>query len=237
MNKEKLFRLGKSFYDEEKYEEAYYYFLEASMSGDAHAMVYLGLLYLYGEYVDRSYKKAFHYFCESYVASNEEIAMAYISMERDEITKSEEGKREYRDFIDFMIKSHNRRIYIVQAEEYGKGDIYPKSIQNKIACYEEAIRLGENMGAECLGQMYYLGDEVECDYEKSYRYFQNHEGFESFTKPYYLGEMYRKGCYLEQDTDKAIREYRKIVDADWPYKSVDSFYSLAIERLQELQSL
>ena len=65
MDTQKLYENGRCAYDNERYEDAYFYFLEAALSGDADSMMYLGCMYLYDAYVDRDYKKAFHFFKES----------------------------------------------------------------------------------------------------------------------------------------------------------------------------
>lgn len=237
MNSKDMVKLGKCRVDEGRYEQAYPYFLEASLADDSEAVKQLSQLYLYGDGVKQDFKKAFHYFKIYYDLCEEPGYMWPILNMRDEIISSQVGRKEYSSMLDYLISKGEWTVYITKADEYSKGGIYPQNSKKKLECLQTALINGIKFAAEALGQMYYVGDEIPQDYQKAYDYFTMYDGDESFAKPYYLGEMYLNGYFVEKDIEKARQFYEKIVRSDVPMKSMDDFYYKASERLQEIRNL
>ncbi len=237
MDSKYLVELGKCRVDECRFEEAYPYFLEGSLADDSEAIKQLAQLYLYGDGVKQDYKKAFHYFRIYYDLSEELGCIWPIMSVREDVISSSVGRNEYSNLLDYLISKEEWPIYIIKADEYSKDGIYPQNPEKKLECLNTALINGIRFAAEAIGQMYCLGDEISRDYQKAYDYFTMYEGDESFVKPYFLGEMYLNGDFVEQDIEKAKQLFEKIVDSDVPMKSMDDFYYMAAERLQELRNL
>ncbi len=236
MDTKYLVELGKSQVDEGRFDEAYAYFLEGALAGDSEAVKQLAQLYLFGDGVEKDYKKAFHYFKVYYDLCRKIGYMWPIADVRTEIIESPVGRKVYAEFLDYLESKEEWTVYISKADEYSKDGIYPQNPAKKLECLEIALKNGIGFAAELIGQMYFEGDEIYRDYEKAYRYFTMYERDESFTKPYYLGEMYLNGLYVQQNIEKAKQLYESIVYSEASMKSIDEFYYKAAERLQDLNT-
>lgn len=235
MTVQELVLKGKYNRDERRYEKSYKFFLEAALEDDPIAIKNLGTAYIYEEGVCQDFEKGFHYLRRAYDLSKDASVIWHVMAIHDIVIGDRRGKQLYREFIDYLIDRKEWSAYIVKANEYAPNGAYPYSVENKIECYEKAISHGLNVGADCLGEMFFLGKEVGCDYKKAYDYFQSYQGFESFAKPYYLGRMYESGLYVVRNLDKARKEYRKIVNSNIPMRGSDVFYIKAAERLRNIE--
>ncbi len=234
MNEKKLVEIGNLRKNEFEYEEAYAYYLEAAIGEcDPDAIENLGELYLYGSGVRTDYKKAFHYFRLYFDLTGKTNMFWPISEIRDEGLADPVWKEQYAELIEYTISNKAWEIYIVLADEYSYGGVYPKSIKKKIDCYEKAKKHGINMGSECLAEMYYLGTEIDRDYKKTYELLTDHEEPASFIKPYYLGLMYKNGFYVEKDPDLAMKYFEEIVYSRYIMKECDRYYEYAVKELNE----
>ncbi len=217
------------------HEEAYTFYLEAALSDeDPDAIFELGVKYLCGSYVERDYGKAFKYVKMAYDINKSLESLYYITQEYDELAKDKTGRRLVKDFMDHMLECGQWEMYISIGDEYGSGRIYPLDVSKQIECYEKAIEKGINVGYDLLAELYFEGEVVVQDCNKAYQYLMSYEGYESFSKPFYLAEMYRKGICVEKDTDKARELYRLIVDDDIAMKFEDKYYLRACEILEEM---
>ena len=232
MNSRELIELGRDHLEEYEVEEAYRCFLEAALMDDPEAIIELGIAYLYGRGVNEDFKKAFHYFKTAYTLKRDLSMMWDISEVRDDLILTEEGRNAYMDFIEFLLENEEWEMYIYMADEYSDGGIFPENTEKKIEYLNKAIEHGIDMGFDCLGEMYFLGEKVEQDYKRAYEYFMSYEGNASFAKPYYLGEMYRRGLYPKKDADKAKQLYLSITESDNPAKYYDKYYEPAAEHLK-----
>lgn len=217
------------------YEEAYVYYLEAALNEeDGDAIFNLGVMYLNGEYVDRNYEKAFGYFRKAYELTGKVPYYDRIYDQYDEIAADKEGRRCFREYMDYLLEEGRPELYIMIGGEYGLGKIYPYDIARQIDYYEKAIDTGINVGYDYLAEIYFEGKGVPQDFEKAYRYLTSYEGADSYTKTYILAEMYRNGFYLEKDITKAKELYQAIVDDATKWNYLDTYYQMACERLKEL---
>lgn len=228
---------GKYLRNEERLEEAYRYILEAALAGQPDAIKQVGAFYLHGAGVRQEFRKAFHYLQMSYDLLGDTSILHHMIAEHENIVNDSEARQLYAAFLDHLIEKREWEALIIKGEEYSPGGIYPADTGEKIRCFEQAISHGVNVGAELLGEMYFLGTEVEQDYEKAYKYFTAREGFTSFAKPYYLGRMYEEGLFVERDLGAAAAEYEKIVNASFLGRSADLFYGKAGERLARLRKM
>ena len=230
-----LTQRGKYYRDCSLYERAYWFFLEAAYSeGDMEAIENIGLLYLYGEYPRQDFTKAFKYLRKAYAATGNARMIGKIMEARKDISEDANGRMQYKEFLEFLAESGETRAYILMAQEYGEGIIFPYSIDMKIECLKAAADRGESFGYECLGEMYFKGDGVERCYKKAYEFFNMTDCNSSFVRPYCLAEMYRKGLYVEKKVDKAAEYYAWIANAEVHMKACDPYYLRACELLAKL---
>ena len=231
-----------NYYNEGNYEEAcnvlsygsdtIYYECEADCFYlDYGQRYYAGLFTIRDDSPERDIHLGFHFIKQAYdygvPISHYEIAKLY-----DSLVKTSEGRAEYRDYIEYRFDKGEGDFAIVIADEYRAGIIYPKNIEDAIVYYEAAAKHGIHMGYDCLGELYFKGEEVEQDYEKAYQYFTSYNGYESFTKIYCLGVLYQQGICVPQDLEKAAELFRMIVDNDSEYAKEDDYYKPAKKQLK-----
>ncbi len=229
--------LGMNYRDNQDYEEAYNCFHKAALMNNPDAIKNLGVLYIYGEGVEQDLGKAIDYFRRVYDLNGSQDWLWHMLIMHDEFSKNKSCRRLYRSLLEYLLEHQEWKMLIIIGLEYDKGTIFPKDDKKRIECYEEAMKHGVKIGAECLGEMYFLGDGVERDYEKSYEMFMKFDGNASFIKPYYLGEMYRNGFYVQQNMELAEQEYKKIIESEVSMKSADIYYDKAAGRLREMARL
>ena len=119
------------------------------------------------------------------------------------------------------------------ADALANGRGVQKNIQKAIEFYEKAAKAGDTFGYECIGEIYYKGEDVPADYEKAHDYFSKAETPSSNTL-FYLGEMFRLGQYYEKSIERANKCYQRLVDdADALNieEAKDMYYEFAVERL------
>ncbi len=154
-------------------EEAYVYYLEAALSeNDPEALYNLGRMYLSGRYVEKDYVKAFKYFKQSYDLSGSLDCIFWIMDNSEDIAKDKEGRKEFRDFFDYLLDNGEWALYITVGGEYGAGKIYDYDVKKQIECYEKAIEKGIDMGYDCLAELYYEGQNL--DTQNRLKLFQKH---------------------------------------------------------------
>ncbi len=228
---------GKYNRDERRYDESYQFFLEAALQKEPVAMKNLGMAYMYGEGVRQDYKKGFHYLSLAYELSRDISLIGPVLAIHDQVVNDSEGKLLYRFFLDYLISEGEWKVYVIKANEFSKKGAYPYEIEKKIEYLEKALCKGINVAADCIGEMYFLGEEIKCDYRKAYEYFKRYKGFESFAKPFYMGRMYESGLCVRRDLQMACHEYERIVESNIPMRGSDVFYMKAAERLRYIRKM
>ena len=233
--RQELFEQGVQFLHEKDYEDAYTFFLEAAQNNHARSTYELGLLYVYGFYPERNYEKGFHYLNLSLELGEKGFYEDLIDVEDELIEKKDkEGIQYLRNYLEHMLNKGSMEAAIYIGDRYANGTLYEKNAEMAIHYYKLAAESGINMGYECLGEMYYLGEIVTKDYKKAYEYLTAFDGECSYLKLYYLGEMYRFGQYVAEDAKKAEKYYRRIVESENPVCE-DMFYGLAIKSLERMR--
>lgn len=238
MKASELVKKGDYYLSIEMDEEAYVCYLEASLQGtDGGAFYKLGLMYLYGIYVERDYEKAFKYFRISFDMTGRAQGLIDIMLyEFNEICSDKEGRKNCRDYLDYMLEHGEWCLYVTIGCEYGMGRLYELDYERKIDYMHKAIEKGFNIGYDTLAEMYFEGNGVEQSYEKAYELLMSYEGTASTTKPFILAEMYRRGLYLKTDLDKAMELYRSVIDDfDEIPEAPDEYYQRACEIMKNLK--
>ena len=237
MNEKELYQLGMKYWEEGNCKEAYKCFLQLSLDANPDGCFALANMYLISHYPNIDYENAFYYYKLAYRYSSNEIfvfnSLYYINQKREEIVNNEKASEAYLDYLNYLIENEVWSACIYLAEEYGYGEIVPKDIDQKMYYFRMAGEHGEEYGYDCLAEMYFIGNEVEKDYQWAHAFFEKSTGSTSNIKPYYYGEMYRIGLIFEKDIEKSKEYYRSIVDDKREYR--DMYSSIAKSRLKELE--
>ena len=131
----------------------------------------------------------------------------------------------------------NALIVIGNLHETGFKSWFPQNINKAICYYVKAIKAGILFGYECIGGIYFHIGKDDADYRKAYYCLTavlTHGGSLTFGGNYMLGEMYRKGLFVEKNIEKAKRYYEKVVTSDMEYRELDEYYSLAKKQYKKL---
>lgn len=135
-------------------------------------------------------------------------------------SKEEPDIKERRiQYLTKLVESEIPFAYQELAFSYEEDSDYKKALP----LLEKASELGNTFAMEHLGKYYFFGEHVEQNYEKAYEYFskateQDMEPQENvsicypFVAHLFLGEMYRRGLYVEADIKKSSKHYG---DACW----------------------
>ncbi len=111
-----------------------------------------------------------------------------------------------------------------------------KDVKTALLLYKKAGDEGDQFGYECVAHEFFEGKHLPANYEKAYKYLSKLNK-PSIGSQYMLGEMYRKGLYVDRDEDKArecydeaIRMGKKFFEE---YGLEDDFYLKSVDRVNE----
>ncbi|MCR5847640.1 MAG: hypothetical protein K6G75_05925 [Lachnospiraceae bacterium] len=241
MKKTKFVELGDMYAEEGKFAEAYREYLEAAIGEkDLEAMVRLANMYLDEDYLSLDFEKAFHYMTMAYDIGMPAVElMERVVLDSEKIHEDEVGRREYKEFLEHIYDESVGYLNIWLADEHING-VFGTDIDKYIELCEKAARAGETYGYDCIGEMYFLGEHVERDYEKAYEYFTRSEENTGDIRYFYLGEMYKNGLYVEKDLKKAKEYYReemKFLNRQMADPEDMNFYEPTVSALKELEEV
>lgn len=143
------------------------------------------------------------------------------------------------EYLYELAEHHDPNAYIMIGDlyEHGLKPWIPQDICKAIKYYVKAIRADILYGYECIGMLLFYRGKNDDDYRTALNFFlavSTHDGKLSFGGYYALGEMYRQGLYVKQDTSKAKRCYEKIIKSDLEYRNQDEYYKLAQKQYNKL---
>ena len=96
---------------------------------------------------------------------------------------------------------------------------------------QSAAKEGESYAHECLGELYYRQGKYAAVYEQLKQVDElNCCGL------YYLGKLYDEGHAVEQNTEKAIELYRKVVDSAEEVANIVGMDQHAVKAKKRLRS-
>ena len=168
MDSKELYELAKEYEEQEDFEEAYRYYLEAALADDdGEAVSKLADMYLNGDYVDIDFDKSAHYFEIALERGYKIPAYIYILIGSTYEKESPETAISwYQKAADAGIKY----AYACLGEHYYKGDVLPQDYKKAFEFFEKAGN--HTITFYYLGQMYENGYYVNQNIEKAREYYQ-----------------------------------------------------------------
>lgn len=215
--------IGEAFYDTNNYEKAYEYLIKAAELGHPRSINLIGLMYKYGEYLEKNHDTAFEWFQRAadlgYPAAFYNLALYY----KDEKNDSVNATICYENGANLGHSGCQNGLGL--AYEYGRG--VTKDEQKSVYWYQKAADQDHKYACYNLGYAYRYGSGIEKDYEKARFYFekaanQNHSGAQ-----YSLGYMYKRGIGTTTDFEKGLHWLKLAADndhADACYEMGHSYY-------------
>lgn len=208
---EECFENGKKSYEAKNYTEAYKWFKQAADQGDAKCQNGLGMLYKYGNGVEKDVKEAVKWFKLS-------ADQNYASAQNNLGTMYEKGNGVPKDLNEAIswyrkaaIQGHEKaQNNIGYMYEYGLG--VNKDYAEALEWYLKAADQG-NSTAQCnVGLMYEYGRGVDKDYSEAAKWYRKsaEQGYAKAQNN--LGDLYLNGRGVDKDYTEAILWFRKAAD-------------------------
>lgn len=215
--------IGEAFYDTNNYEKAYEYLIKAADLGHARSINLIGLMYKYGEYLEKNHDTAFKWFQRAadlgYPAAYYNLALYYKNEKNDSVNAAicyEKGAN-----LGYAGCQNGLGL----AYEYGRG--VTKDEQKAVYWYQKAADQDHKYACYNLGYAYRYGAGIEKDYEKALFYFEKAANQNHSEAQYSLGYMYKRGIGITRDFEKGLHWLKLAADndhADACYEMGHSYY-------------
>jgi uncharacterized protein len=180
----------------------------ASDRGCAWADISLGMLYLYGDGVEKSYREAVRLFKRS----SKELPQAamqlgYMYMEGAGVRKNHRKAFRYfskaaNDSLKYQTAVHS--IYCV-GYCYHNGFGINLNVGKAVRYYKKAASLGDNVALVTLAKMYHDGEFVEQDLNKAIMYLEQGAAVGDLYSKIYLSYYYYEQSEKDSDHENAFR--------------------------------
>ncbi|WP_416209784.1 DUF2610 domain-containing protein [Nostoc sp. LEGE 06077] len=163
------------------------YFQKAAQKGSSDAMYSLADMYRYGDYVKMDVPKAMEWYKKSISVGNSdaavELAKLYVDESATGLGKSqpEEAAKYFR--IALNLGSKMAGVELADLIRNGKIKVNPKTSQEAIQLYEQAVINGSLRAAAHLSDIYLKGELVAKDRKKAEQYGLKALELEKTTKP------------------------------------------------------
>ena len=194
---------------EQDYNEAVKYYKKACDLGEAIACHNLGLIYLYGKGVGRDLRKAVKTLKEAcnlgLAPACEDLSKAFKKLKvRKKYTITSSNLKSAIQ----KCMSGNRNICVDIGNYYFKEEDYPEAKKFFIkACY-----MGNPLGCNNVGLMYFYGYGVKQDFKKAFKLFKKACRKGEAVSCNNIGSLYYFGYGVKKDYDKALKYYKKACD-------------------------
>lgn len=227
-SEDELYELGKECYDNEDYETAYEYFVQASEKGSGIAYGMLGNMYKNGYYVEQSQEKAFEYWKlavgKDGVDKSYERGVGLCYLYGDGVEKNvEEGLRWLESAAEKGDGNANRELGV----RYFEGIDVAQDYEKALYYFEKGSQYGESYCAYMAGVMYCRGFGVEVNYYKGIDYLilSGESGYVNAYRD--LSLIYWNGESPHGVDKELAREYiQKALDAGYDGDDVETMKEL-----------
>lgn len=197
------YEIGKRYYENNEYSQAFTYFQRAANAGDFNAQYFLGTMYLLGDGVPKNYTKAAEWFQKA-----AEQGQMYAQMELSFLYFHGEGvPKSIEKALEWTKKAANQGNLEAQ---YGVGVIYQEmgDYDNAKIWFKKAADQGNANAQYEVGNNYYWAD----DYSNALIWLQKSANQGNANAQMLLGRMYLKGQGVNQDFYKAYDFLSKSAD-------------------------
>ena len=199
---------GVSLFLEEKYGEAYEFFMKAAELGSAEAMLGLGYMYQDGEGVEQDSKKALEWY-EKAAEQGNASAMSNLGCMYQDGEGVEQDYKKALEWYEKAAEQGNASAMNNLGYMYNHGEGVEQDSKKALEWYEKAAEQGEATAMYNLGCMYQDGEGVEQDYKKALEWYEKAAEQGNASAMSNLGYMYHYGEGVEQDSKKAFEWYEK----------------------------
>lgn len=198
--------LGKIFYADECFDEAFHYFEFAADKGCIDAIFRLGECYFYGERTEKNLEKAFELYIKA-AEYHHDAATYCVALCYDYGYGTQKNKK-----LAFKWYKKAARLGHVYAINnlgvcYVRGEGVDKNVKKAIACYSVASREGDANSSNSLGRIYEIGYGVEKDISKAIEFYEKAASLGDSSGAFNLARCYQFGMGVDKDVSKAVDWY------------------------------
>lgn len=145
-----------------------------------------------------------------------------------------------RSYIDKLVESGETFAWIYKGDELLREVDDEANVYEAIKCYLKAAALGDPVGFDSIGELYFKGDYVEKDYEMSFIFF--HLGINNAkelnpTSLCRIGQMFKYGYHGDVDLERAEKYFTEAISAGSTYGIVDDYALIAANELYEMREV
>ncbi|SOC17851.1 SEL1-like repeat protein [Pseudobutyrivibrio ruminis] len=142
-------------------------------------------------------------------------------------------------YIDKLIDEGEAYAWVYKGDELlrTQGDEY--FVYEALKCYLKAAALGDNMGFDCIGELYFKGDYVERDFDMSFVFFHLGMKHANTLNPMSLcriGQMYKYGYHGELNLETAEEFFSKAISVGSDHGIIDDYALIAANELYEMRA-
>lgn len=226
---EECFEKGKKSYESKDYAEAYKWFKQAADQGNAKGQNGLGLLYKYGNGVEKDAKEAVKWFKlsaeQNYASAQNNLGTMYEN--GNGVTKDyKEAAKWYRLAADQGHANGQNNLGYMYVKGYGVKQNYSEAAE----WYRKAAEQGYAVAQNNLGDLYRDGSGVEKDYNEALKWYRK-AAEQSYAKGQAnLGYMYDIGYGVDKDYAEALKWYQKAAgqNNNWSQNRIGEMYLYGI---------
>ena len=209
---EELTNKANQLYKEEKYAEAFQYFLKAAEKNDAYSMAYIGYMYYFGKGVTKDLTQSVSWYRKAANLGNAygQFALGGFYEEGEGVTQDNaQAAYWYRKAADQGLEDAQKALAALENNQNGGGSDFDKDLA--------AAKRGDASAQANVGYCYYEGEGVSQDYKQAAYWFRKAADQGNAEAQYYLGLCYYNGQGVAEDDTQAVSWFRKAAnqgDAD-----------------------
>lgn len=209
---EELTNRANQLYKEEKYAEAFQYFLKAAEKNDAYSMAYIGYMYYFGKGVTKDLTQSVSWYRKAANLGNAygQFALGGFYEEGEGVTQDNaQAAYWYRKAADQGLEDAQKALAALENNQNGGGSDFDKDLA--------AAKRGDASAQTNVGYYYYEGEGVTQDYKQAAFWFRKAADQGNAEAQYYLGLCYYNGQGVPEDDALAVSWFLKAAnqgDAD-----------------------
>lgn len=188
-----------------KYEQAFICFTSESLSEIPASNLYLGMMYFFGQGVEKNTSKAIFYYKRAAESGDPRAEYLLGSYYLHDFDKVDSALR----LLEKSAATNEPFALHKLGELYFKGDLVKKDACKAIEYLTKASSLGHAKSDVYLGLSFMSGECVNIDYAKAYMHFNRAAEAGLPIAHYYIAVMYENGMHVERDCFNALKYYNK----------------------------
>lgn len=211
---ESKYLAGISFEKEEKYREAFRWFLESANDGHIEAQIKIGDYYANGVFIKQDFQKSVLWYTRASTYGNTEALIKLANLYREGLGTEKDMKLAFDLYYRASATSDNSDALYQLALMARHGQGTNKDDQSAFVWFKKASDLGHAKAMVNVGYCYANGIGVEKDPALAVEYYQKASLSNNPIALFNLGVCYKEGFGITKDISRAIDLFRRASELD-----------------------